>query len=103
MSQQKPGIRVGNYRITPLGVALMVVVVLVICGVILYFSGVFTPDTQSVPNIAADPSSAPVSAPPMELATNSPTPEPIEETPEPEPTPEPAENAGDAGDAAAAE
>ena len=89
MSQQKPGIRVGNYRITPLGIALMVVVVLVICGVILYFSGVFTPDTQSTPNIAADPSSAPVSVPPMELATNSPTPEPIEETPEPEPTPTP--------------
>lgn len=80
MSKPK-GLRVGGYRITPLGLATLIVLLLIIIGVVVVavfnpFGGFDRTPPEPTPTPTVDPA----------LITPTPTPEP---TPTPSPTPEP--------------
>ena len=79
MSRPMKGIRIGNYRITPLGLIVLAVLLLVIISVVLLL--VLKP-------FEAPDSSRPVTGA-TATATPSPTPDPNAATPTPSPTPEP--------------
>ena len=79
---KKPGVRVGNYRITPLGLATLGVLLLLITATVVLV--VFHP-IEGIDNIFVRATPTPTPEPTPE-PTPVPTPEP---TPEPTPTPEP--------------
>ena len=81
MSKQMKGLRVGKYRITPLGLITLAILLLIIIGVVVMvvfnpFGGMDNPFVKETPTPTIDPASV----------TPSPTPRP---TPSPTPEPEP--------------
>lgn len=85
MSNSKKGIRIGHYRITPLGIGVfsglfVIIAVLIALLIVSPFGG--TPDTELV---GGSPAVTPTSQP-SATATSAPTPTPTP-TPTPEPTP----------------
>ena len=100
-SKKKKGLHIGNYRITPLGLVVFVVILLVILGVIAYFAlpGIMSGIQQeSQANATPEPTAIPTVEPAVQeedvLVANTPTPAPPTPEPTAEPTPTPIPTAG---------
>ena len=85
MSNRKKGIRIGHYRITPLGIGTLLALIVVIVGIIVVLGGRGSDRVVSTDRtlVEASPTTDPNASTPEPTAT------PVPATPTPEPTPSP--------------